>query len=120
MQKSRDATTRRAATASWSRPRWRARYTGCETTRLTISDGSGSVMSIWSTTRLGLLVLVPREHRSQHLLRRRRHDVLVLPGDQPRLSEESRSRVSVMGRTHSTPGRYDAEHRRPQHLAARK
>src|SRR4029079_9936740 len=30
MQKSRDATTRRAATASWSTPRWRAKCTGCE------------------------------------------------------------------------------------------
>ena len=30
MQKSRDATTRRAATATWSTPRWRAKCTGCE------------------------------------------------------------------------------------------
>src|SRR6476620_11843405 len=40
MQKSRDATTRRAATASWSTPRWRAKCTGCERLADRFRDGS--------------------------------------------------------------------------------
>jgi hypothetical protein len=40
MQKGRDATTRRAATASWSTPRWRAKCTGCERLADRFRDGS--------------------------------------------------------------------------------
>ena len=107
MQKNRDATARRAATASWTTPRWSAKCTGCERLATTADAQMSHLASATGGARPDALPI------TDHI------DTLATPGHLP---VRSYLAVPVISRTgevlgglffgHATPGMFTerAEH----------